>query len=133
MTLADLLKSIEYFVNHLDIYTRIHPVSAMNEMVVKTLVELTSTLALVTKELKQRGSSESILAQANAFPYLDDTVEPLMKIFGEKNVEAVLRRLDRLTQDEARMTAAQTLGVIYGIVQNMREIMDGKQTHSAVY
>jgi hypothetical protein len=49
--------------------------------------------------------------------------------FGEKDVEAVLRRLDRLTQDEARMTAVQTLEVVYGLFQNMKEVMNGKQTH----
>jgi hypothetical protein len=33
----------------------------MDEIVIKILVELISTLALVTEELKQRRSSESIL------------------------------------------------------------------------
>jgi hypothetical protein len=36
----------------------------------------------------------------------------------------VLQRLDRLTQDEARITAAQTLEVVYGLVQNMK--VDGE-------
>jgi hypothetical protein len=35
---------------------------AVDEIVVKILVELISTLALVTEELKQRRSSESVLA-----------------------------------------------------------------------
>jgi hypothetical protein len=39
----------------------------------------------------------------------------------------VLERLDRLTQDEARTTADHTLAVVYGLVQNMREFMDGEQ------
>ena len=43
------------------------------------------------------------------------------KLFGEDEVERILQRLDRLTQDEARMTAALTLEVIYGLVQNMRD------------
>ena len=38
------------------------------------------------------------------------------KILGESEVETVLRRLDRLTQEEARMTVAQTLGVVHGLV-----------------
>ena len=50
---------------------------------------------------------------------------------GEKNIEAVLQRLDRLTQDEARITAAQTLEVVHGLVQNMRVVMDGEQPHSS--
>ena len=59
--LVDLLESIEHFLNRLNIYTRIPPTPAMDEMVVKILVELISTLALVTEEIKQRRSSESVL------------------------------------------------------------------------
>jgi len=50
---------------------------------------------------------------------------------GEKNVEAVLQRLDRLTQDEARNIVAQTLEVVHGLVQNMRVVVDGEQAHSS--
>jgi hypothetical protein len=53
------------------------------------------------------------------------------KAFGEKDVEAVLQRLDRLTQAEARTTAAQTLEVVHGLIQGMREVMDGEQVRSA--
>jgi hypothetical protein len=60
--LADLLESIEHVLNRLNIYTQIPPAPIMDEIVVKILVELISTLALVTKSLKQRGSSESVLA-----------------------------------------------------------------------
>ena len=51
------------------------------------------------------------------------------KLLGDNEVEAVLQRLDRLTQDEARTTAAQTLEVVYGLMQNMKVFMDGEQTH----
>ena len=47
------------------------------------------------------------------------------KLLGENNVEAVLQRLDRLTQEEARTTAAQTLEVVYGLMKNMKVVMDG--------
>jgi hypothetical protein len=57
----DLLESIEHFLNRLDIYTRIPPTPAMDEMVIKIMVELLSTLALATKELNQGRSSKSIL------------------------------------------------------------------------
>ena len=60
--LIDLLESIEHFVNRLYIYTRISPTPAMDEIVIKILLELISTLALVTEQLKQRRSSESALA-----------------------------------------------------------------------
>ena len=58
-----------------------------------------------------------------------NAVKSVKKGFGEKDVEAILQRLDRLTQDEARTTAAQTLEVVHGLVQNMRMIIDGEQAH----
>jgi hypothetical protein len=60
--LIDLFESIEHFLNRLDIYTQIPPTPAMDEIVVKILVELISTLGVVTEELKQRRSSQSVLA-----------------------------------------------------------------------
>jgi hypothetical protein len=47
------------------------------------------------------------------------------KLLGESEIEVVLQRLDRLTQDEARITVAQTLGVVHGLVGNVKEIMEG--------
>ena len=37
------------------------------------------------------------------------------KLLGETEIERVLRRLDRLTQEEGRMTMAQTLEIVYGL------------------
>lgn len=48
------------------------------------------------------------------------------KLLGEKDVEAVLQRLDRLTLDEARATAAQNLEAVYGLVQDMRVLIGGE-------
>jgi hypothetical protein len=39
----------------------------------------------------------------------------------------VLHRLDRLTLDESRATAAQTLEVVHGLVKNLREVMSGER------
>ena len=39
-----------------------------------------------------------------------------------------MQRLDRLTLDEGRATAAQTLEVIHGHVWHRRAIMDGEKT-----
>ena len=128
-----MLVSIEHFLKRLDIYTKIPPTVAMTEMVVKILVELLSTLALVTKQIKQGKPSKSVFSDCEVLSYLTqcDTVKLVKKLFGEKDVEAVLQRLGRLTQDEARITAAQTLEVVYGLTQNMRVVMDGEQIHQA--
>jgi hypothetical protein len=46
---------------------------------------------------------------------------------GDSEVEAVLQRLNRLTQEEARMTVVQTLGVVHGLVSNMKAVMEGTE------
>jgi hypothetical protein len=53
------------------------------------------------------------------------------KLVGEKKMEAMVQRLGRLTQDEARQTVAQILKVVHGLVENMKVVMDGKQIHQA--
>ena len=54
------------------------------------------------------------------------TVKFGKKLIGDNDVEAVLHRLDRLTTDEALMTAAQTLEVVYGLVENLRNVMSSE-------
>jgi len=48
------------------------------------------------------------------------------KLLGENEVEAAFQKLERLTHDETRTTAAQALEVVYSLVQNMRLVMDGE-------
>ena len=60
--LEDLLESIGRFLKRLDIYTKVPPTSAMTEVVVKIMVELLSTLALATKQIRQGKSSEFVFA-----------------------------------------------------------------------
>ncbi|KAN0116575.1 hypothetical protein V8E52_005719 [Russula decolorans] len=111
-TLADLLESVERFLNRLDIYTKIPPTVSMTEIIIKILVELLSILVLATKQLQQ-GKLIALVKK---------------KLLGGKDIEAILQRLDRLTEDEARMTAAQTLEVVYGLFQNMRDVVDDGKT-----
>ena len=59
-------------------------------------------------------------------------VKLVKKILGENEVKSVLQRLDRLTLDEARTTATQTLDVVHGLVRNMRTVMDGEATLSSL-
>ena len=128
-TLADLLESVEHFLNRLDIYTKIPPTDGMTEMLIKILVELLSILALATKQLQQGKISESLLGEILYYYCLTMQAEALVKkkLLGGEDIEAVLKRLDRLTDDEARITAAQTLEVVYGLFQNMRDVVDGEQ------
>jgi len=98
----------------------------MSEILVKIMVELLSAIALATKQVKQKRPSESrpFPNARHAILTKRDAVRVVKKLLGENDVEAVLQRLDRLTQDEARTTAAQTLEVVYSLFQNMKEVLD---------
>jgi hypothetical protein len=89
-------------------------------------VEVLSVLALATKQIQQgRFSKESV---AYICLTAEDVPEKFAKkLLGESEIEAVLNRLDRLTQEEARMAVAQTLEVIHGLVNNTKMVMDGTQ------
>jgi len=51
--LIDLFEFMESFLRRLDIYTNIPPTPAMTEILLKILIELLSTLALGTQQVKQ--------------------------------------------------------------------------------
>jgi hypothetical protein len=57
-----LLEVIEHLIKLLHIYTEVPPTSALDDLAFKIIVELLSTLALATKELKQGRSSKSVFA-----------------------------------------------------------------------
>jgi hypothetical protein len=58
----ELLESIESFLNRLDIYTKVPSTPAMSGIIVKIMVELLSTLALATNQIRQGQPSELVFA-----------------------------------------------------------------------
>ncbi|KAH9958496.1 hypothetical protein BC827DRAFT_1220010, partial [Russula dissimulans] len=80
----------------------------MAEILVNVMVELLSVLALATKQIHQGRFKKYA-----------------KKLLGEKDIESVLQRLDRLTLEESKTTAAQTLDVVYGLVNKMYNVMEG--------
>ena len=59
----------------------------------------------------------------NISPKLDLRTERyLKKLFGLKDVEDALQRLDKLTQEEARMAAAEALTITRGIDDAIRVV-----------
>ena len=49
------------------------------------------------------------------------------KLFGEKDVEAALQRLNRLIRDEEKLTTTQTLEVVHGLDKKMSGLGYGEQ------
>jgi len=105
----------------------------MIEVVVKILVEILSILALATKQMNQGKSSESVFGDILYYLTRCNAEKLAKKLLGDKDIEAVLKRLDRLTQDEARIAATQTLEVVHGLIQNMKVVMDGEQIYKACH
>ncbi len=89
------------------------------------MVELLSVLALASKQIKQGRFSECAITKH--CPSLNVPQRSSQKSIGESEIEAVLQRLDRLTREETQMTLAQTLGVVHGLVGNMKVVMEGAQ------
>ena len=56
--LVDLFGSVDRFLSRLDIYTRIPLTTSMTNVVIEIMVEIISTLALATKQVKQGRLSE---------------------------------------------------------------------------
>ena len=110
--LLDLFDRIGNFLKRLDIYTRIPPTQMMTDLIVKIMAELLSVLSLTTKLIEQGRRCKCTSAYP---PLVAQRVIAMFakKLLGKNDVEAVLQRLDRLTQEETRIVAAQTLDVVH--------------------
>jgi hypothetical protein len=125
--LLDLFDCLGNFLKRLEIYVMIPPTQQMTEIIVRIIVVLLSVLALARKQIKDGRFSKCIAVDTCLLA--QRVVEKFAKkLLGDGEVEAVLQRLDRLTHDEARMTVAQTLGVVHGLMSNMRVVLDGART-----
>ncbi|KAH8978237.1 hypothetical protein EDB92DRAFT_2119397 [Lactarius akahatsu] len=97
-TLVDLFERIENFFKRLESYTEVPPTNAMTDIIVKIMVEVLNIFAIATKEMKQ--------SRAKKF---------LKRLVGRKDIGDALTRLDKLTQEEARMAAAQILSLTHAV------------------
>ncbi|KAH9989294.1 hypothetical protein BJV77DRAFT_1151561 [Russula vinacea] len=92
--LVDIFERIETFFRRLEIYTSVPPNEEMVDTITTIMVEVLSILAIATKEVRQ-----------------GRTKKYLKKLVGRTDIEDALKRLDKLTQEEARMATAQVLRV----------------------
>ncbi|KAH8986713.1 hypothetical protein EDB92DRAFT_2105216, partial [Lactarius akahatsu] len=95
--LADLFERIENFFKRLESYTEI-------------MVDVLNIFAIATKEIKQ--------GRAKKF---------IKKLVGKKDIEDALTRLDKLTQEEVRMAAAQILRLTHSVDDKVK-VVDDKVT-----
>ena len=125
--LADLLESIESFVDRLKIYIQITPTPTLDKILVKLLVGLISTLALVTKKLGRRRSHESTFYLLTCYFTQCDAVKRVVNFFAVKDIKEAKQRLDKRTKEEQLYLGAFSAGGIDDIKKMLRE---GEQTYS---
>ena len=123
--LIDLFECFEHYLGRLKVLTEIP--SAVGEILVRIMVELLDVLALATQQIKQGRFSKFALVNPSHLAAEHDTEKFTKKLLGENDIEAVLHRLDRLTMEESRVTATQTMEVVYGLFNNMKVVMDGTE------
>ena len=123
--LIDLFECVGNFLNRLRVYTEIPFSPLMSGVIIKIMAEVLSVLSLATKQIKQ-GRFSKLSRITYIYLVCDVASEKLAKkLLGESEIEDVLRRLDRLTLDEARMTGTETLQVVHGLVGNMKLVLGG--------
>ena len=95
----------------------------MKEIIVKIMVEVLSILGIVTREIGQGRTSMSFPVDISLKINIS-VVTYLKKLIGRKDVEDALQRLDQLTQEEARMAAAEILTISRGIDDKVKAVDD---------
>jgi hypothetical protein len=114
---------MEYFFKRLEGYIKVRPTAAMIDIIVKIMVEVISILGIVTKEIRQGRTSTPFPMDIS--PKLDRHAEKYFKkLFGMKGVEDALQRLDKLTQEEARMAAAETLTIAHRVDERVQQVVN---------
>ena len=109
----------------LEKYIKVRPTAAMKRIIVKIMAEVLSILGIVTKEIGQ--GSMSALFRVNISTMFDLRAEKFFKkLVGRKDVEDALQRLDELTQEEARMAAAETLTITRDIGDDVKGVIKGE-------
>jgi hypothetical protein len=92
----------------------------------KIVFQLILVFAFATKQARLSRLREFFLLMS---PLSQSFLEKIKeKLLGEEDIERVLRRLSRLTQEEIQMAVIQNMEVVYGLISNIRVVMDGARS-----
>ncbi|KAH9025142.1 hypothetical protein EDB84DRAFT_405648 [Lactarius hengduanensis] len=103
--LIDIFERIENFFKRLEAYTEVPQTAAMTDVIVKIMVEVLSIFAIATKEIKQGFAKKFV-----------------KKLVGRRDIEDALQKLDRLTQEEARMATAEVLRLTHSVDDKVKGV-----------
>ncbi|KAH9034285.1 ankyrin repeat-containing domain protein [Lactarius hengduanensis] len=100
--LVDIFERIENLFRRLEIYTKVTPTPAMTDVIANIMVEVLDIPVIATKEMKQsRANLENVLK----------------KVAGVTNLEDGIKKLDKPTNEEARMANVVVLKLVERNVQ----------------
>jgi hypothetical protein len=118
-TLIEIFDRIESFFRRLEIYTQVPSTTEMLDTIVQIMVQVLTILGIATKEIKQGRISEQ---SSMSMSYVtDECSEKYVKtLIGKTDLEDALKKLDRLTQEEARMTIAENLRATQTVDERVR-------------
>ena len=122
--LAELFDRIGWFFARLETYTEVAPTMAMTNIITEIMTEVINIFGIATKELRRGSASEFLIKCVWNFTQLR-AEKFFRKLAGMAELEDALNKLDRLTQEEARMAHAEVLRITHSI-RNEVKIVDGK-------
>ena len=122
--LAELFDRIGWFFARLETYTEVAPTMAMTNIITEIMTEVINIFGIATKELRRGSASEFLIKCVWNFTRLR-AEKFFRKLAGMAELEDALNKLDRLTQEEARMAHAEVLRITHSI-RNEVKIVDGK-------
>ncbi|KAF8502060.1 hypothetical protein F5888DRAFT_1904496 [Russula emetica] len=106
-TVVDIFERIERFFRRVEVYTEAQPTSEMMDIIVQIMIEVLSILGIATKEIKQ--------SRLKKFA---------KKLIGRTDLEDGLKKLDKLTHEEAWMGIAQNLKATHVVGESVRRVAD---------
>jgi hypothetical protein len=107
-TLVEIFEHIENFFRRLEVYTEVQPTPTMKDTMVKIMVEMLGILGTTTMEINQSQASESNRHITSPLAHIGPE-KFLKKLAGWTDMRDALKKLDKLTKEEAQMAVAQVL------------------------
>jgi hypothetical protein len=125
-TIVDIFERIESFFERLETYTDVPPTGPMKELIVRIMGQVLEVLGVATKWIKQSPSSESVVADK----WLLTNPHPgkfVKKLVGRTDIEDAMKKLDKLTQEEALMASAEAIKLVRSVDNKMDTVVDSTQ------
>ncbi|KAI0266185.1 hypothetical protein BC834DRAFT_145600 [Gloeopeniophorella convolvens] len=113
-SLVELFDTMSRFLERVKVYTLMEQTPPVTEIIVEMMIGLLDILGLATKEIKQ--------GRLRAF---------VKKLLGFRKVEDVVKRLERLTLEESRMSTTHILLIVHTLLENSKGVKTDTEASAA--